>query len=165
MSGLSFWDRMEIEWAVLRVDYDLDARVPRARRRQILNELRSNLTEAATAVGARTAVRQLGDLHTLAMSYVDVYRGRWDFRTGVWAAVVVYAAVEVIAIAVSVGFSSGVAAAGGHAATYSFWSSFGPFAGSASSNQFTITILSPAHLALMALAFAIGSAHRVVLRH
>ena len=164
MSGLSFIERARIEWAVQRVDFDLDARVPRARRRQIRNELRSNLIEAAAAVGAKTAVQQLGDLHALAMSYVEVYRGRWDFRAGSWAAIATYAAIQVIAFAIFVGFSSGVQASGGHSATYAFWSGFGPFGGSASTHGFQLLILSPAHLLLMAIAFVVGSAHRLILR-
>lgn len=164
MSGLSFTDRARIEWAVLRVDFDLDARVPRARRRQIRNELRSNLVAAAANVGASVAVRQLGDLHKLAMSYVDVYRGRWDFRAGSWAAVVTYAAVQVIAFAIFVGFSSGVLAGGGHSASYTFWDGFGPFGGSASAHSFQLLILSPAHVLLMAVAFFVASAHRLILR-
>lgn len=164
MSGLSFMERARIEWAVLRVNYELDARVPRSRRRQIVNELRSNLVEAAQSVGARAAVRQLGDLNELAKSYLDVYRGRWDFRAGSLAAVVIYAAIQVVGLAVFVGFSSGVLAGGGHGASYSFWGGFGPFGGSASAHSFALLILSPAHVLLMAVAFAVASAHRLILR-
>jgi hypothetical protein len=164
MSELSWSDRLRIEWAVRRVDFDLDARVPRARRRQIRNELRSNLTEAAQAVGATEAVRHLGDLHALAMSYLHVYRGRWDFRAGSIAALVTYAAIQVLALAIFIGFSSGVLAGGGHSASYQFWSSFGPFSGSASPDAFGIVVFSRAHLALMAVAFVFGSAYRLVLR-
>lgn len=164
MSELSFWDRVRIEWAVQRVDYELDARVPREKRRQIRSELRSNLIEAARQVGAKAAVRQLGDLHALAGSYVEVYRGRWDFRAGSIAALGVYAALQVLAFAIFVGFSSGVLASGGHAASYSFWNGFGPFGGAASQHSFDLTILSPAHLVLMAIAFVLGSSHRILLR-
>ena len=48
-------DRLRIELAVKRVDWELDGRVPRNRRRQIRNELRSNLIEAANEVGAEKA--------------------------------------------------------------------------------------------------------------
>jgi hypothetical protein len=164
MSDLSWKDRLRIEWAVQRVDFMLDARVLRARRRQIRNELRSNLTDAARQVGARAAVRQLGDLHELAASYLDVYRGRFDFRAGSWAAIATYAVLQVLSLAIFFGFSTGVLASAGHAASYSFWNGFGPFGGSASSHGFELTILSPAHLVLMALAFAIGSSHRLLLR-
>lgn len=164
MSGLSFMDRARIEWALLRIDYQLDARVPRTQRRQILAELRSNLVEAARAAGAKAAVRQLGDLNELAKSYLDVYRGRWDFRAGSLAAVVTYAAIQVIGLAVFVGFSSGVLAGGGHGASYSFWGGVGPFGGSASPHSFELLILSPAHVLLMAVAFVVVSAHRLILR-
>ena len=164
MSGLSFMDRARIEWAVQRVDFELDARVPRSRRRQIRTELRANLLEAAHAVGAKAAVGQLGDLHKLAMSYLDVYRGRWDFRAGSWAAVVTYLAIQVVASAIFAGFSTGVLASGGHEATYAFWNGFGPFGGSASGHSFQLLILSPAHVLLMAAAFVLGSARRLIFR-
>ena len=48
-------DRLRIELAVRTIDWELDGRVPRARRRQIRNELRSNLVEAAERVGAENA--------------------------------------------------------------------------------------------------------------
>lgn len=164
MSRLSLKDRLRIEWAVQRVDFDLDARVPRSRRRQIRDELRSNLTDAARSVGAPAAVSQLGDLRSLARSYVQVYRGRWDFRAGSIAALVTYVAIQILAVAIFIGFSSGVLAGGGRSASYEFWSGFGPFGGSASAHAFQIVFLSPAHLVLMAVAFALGSSYRMLLR-
>ncbi len=159
-------DRLRIELAVKRVDWQLDGRVPRARRRQILNELRSNLTEAAEQVGAEDAVRQLGDLKALASSYLDLYRGRFDFRTGsVWA-VIAYAAIQFLGIALLIAFHAGVTASGAHNGTYSFqfWSGFGPFAGSVSANgtSFEMVLGSPAHVLLVLLAFIAGSSYRTV---
>jgi hypothetical protein len=164
MSNLNWKDRVRIEWAVRRVDFVLDARVPRSRRRQIRDELRSNLAEAAQQVGAREAVRQLGDLHPLAASYLDIYRGRFDFRAGSLAALATYAALQILALAIFIAFSSGVLAAGGHGASYALWSWFGPFGGSASSRGFELLVLSPAHVVLMAIAFAIGTSHRLLRR-
>jgi hypothetical protein len=165
VSELGFWQKARIEWAVQRVDLTLDGRVPRARRKQIRAELRSNLTEAARHVGAKDAVRQLGDLRILGKSYLDVYRGRWDFRAGSWAAVFTYAAIQVTSLAIWMAFSTGVIVSGGHAASYSLWDGFGPFGGSVvSSHSFVWLFLSPAHLLLMALAFLIGSTHRQIWR-
>lgn len=165
MNRSSFMDRARIEWAVLRVDFDLDGRVPWRRRRQIRAELRSNLSEAAQAVGAKAAVRQLGDLHALAMSYLELYRGRWDFRAGSVAAVATYVALQVLAFVVFMAFSSGVVAGGGHGASYSFWSGFGPFGGSVlSGDRFEVLILSPAHVLLMAAAGLVGSRYRRLLQ-
>ncbi len=65
-----------------RLDFKLDGRVPWRRRRQIRNELRSNLIEAAHAVGGFAAVQRLGDLDELAKSYLELYRGRFDFQVG-----------------------------------------------------------------------------------
>jgi hypothetical protein len=137
-----------------------------ARRRQIRNELRSNLIDAAQRVGAKEAIRQLGDLQTLAVSYLELYRGRFDFQTGAAAAVLTYAALQVVGIALILAFHAGVEATGVHAGTYSlqFWSGFGPynFSVSADGRQFSMLLLSPAHLLLMAVAFAIGSSLRLV---
>lgn len=91
MSELSIKDRARIQATVHQIDQALGGRVPRKKRREIRDELRSNLTEAATSVGAEEAIRQLGDLPALISSYVEVYRGRWDFRTALWTIVVTYA--------------------------------------------------------------------------
>ena len=164
MTELRLKDRARIELAVHRIDYVLEARVQRAKRREIRDELRSNLTEAAKQVDAEEAIRQLGDLGALAKSYLEVYRGRWDFRAGWWAVFITYAVIEGLALIVSLAFSAGVIAGGGHPASYALWSWFGPFAGSASSRSFQVTLGSPAHLVLETVAFVIGSTYRTYLR-
>jgi hypothetical protein len=163
---LSFSDRIRIELAVRRVDYVLDGRVAIARRRQIRNELRSNLMEAAREVGTAAAIRQLGGLRGLANSYLELYRGRFDYKAGSWAAIAVYAAVQALGTVLLITFHAGVAAGGAHGGTYAFefWSGFGPFAGSVSANgsSFEMVILSPAHMVLMLAAFLVGSSYRTV---
>jgi hypothetical protein len=162
--ALTKQDRMQIEVAVKKIDWELDGRVPRARRRQILNELRSNLTEAAQHVGGEQAVQQLGDLKTLAKSYLDIYRSRFDVRAGAFWAAVAYFAVQLLGFVLFLAFRAGVAAGGSHGASYSFelWLGFGPFAGTvgAGGNSFEVLIASPAHLLIVAMAFAIGSTYR-----
>jgi hypothetical protein len=159
-------DRARIEIAVRTVDWHLDGRVPRARRRQILNELRSNLIEAAEQVGSQQAVRQLGDLKALANSYLELYRGRFDIRAGSFWAFITYMAIQVLGLALFIAFRAGVAAGGAHGASYSFefWPGFGPFAGtvSASGNTFEVLIGSPAHILFVLVAFMIGSSYRTV---
>lgn len=159
-------DRLRIELVVRRLDYVLDGRVPMARRRQIRSELRSNLIEAAQQVGAAQAIEQLGDLKALAHSYLELYRGRFDFQAGSWAAVATYAAIQLLAIILLLAFHAGVAAGGAHAGSYSFefWNGFGPFAGSVSANgsSFVMLMLSPAHVLLMLIAFVIGSSYRTI---
>jgi Flp pilus assembly protein TadB len=91
MSELNMKDRARIEATVHQIDQALGGRVPRKKRREIRDELRSNLIEAATNVGAAEAIRQLGDLRALVGSYAEVYRGRWDPRTAFWAVVITYA--------------------------------------------------------------------------
>jgi hypothetical protein len=163
-SGLSLMDKLRIELSVQRVDFVLDARVPRVKRRQIRNELRSNLTEAAQQVGVEAAIRQLGDLQALANSYLDLYRGRFDFRAGYRWAIIAYAAIQVLSLAIFFAFSTGVRAGGGHPASYLFWSGFGPFGGNAAAHSFELLLLSPAHMLIMAVAFAIGTSYKLILR-
>ena len=159
-------DRLRIELAVRTVDWELDGRVPRARRRQIRNELRSNLVEAAERVGAENAVRQLGDLSAMAHSYLELYRGRFDFRAGAFWAFITYMAIELLGLALMIAFNAGVAAGGSHGGSYSFevWPGFGPFAGKVSANGSTFQVLlaSPAHVLLVWVAFMIGSSYRTV---
>ncbi len=159
-------DRLRIELVVRRLDYVLDGRVPMARRRQIRSELRSNLIEAAQQVGAEQAIEQLGDLKALGHSYLELYRGRFDFQAGSWAAVATYGAIQLLAIILLLAFHAGVAAGGAHAGSYSFefWNGFGPFAGSVSANgsSFVMLMLSPAHVLLMLIAFVIGSSYRTI---
>jgi hypothetical protein len=161
-----FADDVRIELAVRRVDWVLDGRAPIAKRRQIRTELRSNLQAAAREVGAEKAVQQLGNLRALAESYLELHRGRFDFRAGSWAAIITYAAVQVIGIAVIIAFHAGVAAGGAHAGSYSFelWSGFGPYAGSVSADgtRFVILLLSPAHVLLMLAAFFVGSSYQTI---
>jgi hypothetical protein len=160
-------DRMRIELAVRTIDWHLDGRVPRARKRQVLNELRSNLIEAAEQVGAEQAVRQLGDLKALADSYLELYRGRFDVRAGAFWAAIAYFAVQFLGLALFLAFRAGVAAGGAHGASYSFelWPGFGPFAGKvgAGGNTFEVLFGSPAHILIVLIAFMIGSTYRSVL--
>jgi hypothetical protein len=159
-------DRMRIELAVRRVDWELDGRIPRARRKQILNELRSNLTEAAASVGGEQAVQQLGDLKTMANSYRELYRTRFDVRAGAFWAFIAYVAIQLLGLVLFFAFRAGVLAGGAHGASYSFeiWPGFGPFAGKVAqggnTNTFEVLIGSPAHLLIVLLAFAIGSTYR-----
>jgi hypothetical protein len=164
--SLSKKDRARIEIAVRSIDWHLDGRVPMARRRQLRNELRSNLNEASQQLGAEKAVRQLGDLKALADSYLELYRGRFDFRSGVFWAFITYVAIQVLGFAVFFAFHAGVAAGGSQGGTYSFelWPGFGPFAGkvSASGNTFEVLLASPAHVLMVWVAFMIGSSYRTV---
>lgn len=152
-------DRLRLEAALLRVDWELDGRIPGKVRRQILHELRANLREAAAVVGMKAAIQQLGDLRALGASYLEVYRGRVDLRRGSTAALVAYVAVQVVAFAVFFAFQGGVLTSGGHGAAYDFLNGFGPFGGSvgAGGRSFEVALLTPAHVVVMLVAFVIGS--------
>jgi hypothetical protein len=152
-------DRLRIEAALLRVDWVLDGRVPWRVRRQLKGELRTNLLEAAGSVGTQVAIRQLGNLQELGVSYLDVHRGRIDVRRGGWAAVITYASIQLLAVAVFLAFNAGLFAGGGRGGGYEVLPGLGPFAGSVHEGRmaFTFEFLSPAHLALMLIAFVVGS--------
>ncbi len=152
-------DRLRLEAALLRVDWELDGRIPGRVRRQIKDELRANLSDAAGVVGMKTAIQQLGDLRALGASYLEVYRGRFDLRRGCTAAFVAYVAIQVVVFAVFFAFQGGVLSSGGHSAAYDFLNGFGPFGGSVGSGgkSFEVSILTPAHLVVMLVAFVIGS--------
>lgn len=164
MTDLSKKDRMQIELTLHRIDNALGGRVPRRKRREIREELRGNLTDAASKVGAEEAIRQLGDLRALSKSYIELYRGGWDFRAGWIAMLTTYAIIGVLSLVISFAFSAGVTAGGGHPASYQLWSWFGPFQGSASAHSYEVTLGSPAQLLLMGIAFVIGSRYRTLLR-
>jgi hypothetical protein len=156
---LGVGNRLRIELALLRIDWVLDGRVPWRVRRQVKGELRTNLLAAADSVGTEAAIRQLGSLGELGASYLDVHRGRVDVRRGVSAAVITYAAVQVLAVAVFLAFQAGIFAGGGRGGGYELLPGFGPFAGTVNQGHmvFTFEFLSAAHLMLMLIAFLIGS--------
>lgn len=155
---LGVGDRLRIELALLRVDWVLDGRVPWRVRGQLKGELRANLLAAADSVGTKPAIHQLGNLQDLGASYLGINRGRVDVRGGVWAAVITYAAIQVLAIAVFFAFQAGLLAGGGRGGGYQLLPGFGPFAGTVNQGRmvFSFEILSPAHLILMLSAFLIG---------
>jgi hypothetical protein len=159
-------DRLRIDLAIRKVDWELQGRVPMARRRQLRTELRSNLSEAAQQVGAEKAVEQLGDLKALADSYLELYRGRFDFRAGAFWSFVTYVAIQLLGFALFFAFHAGVVAGGSHGGSYSFefWPGFGPFAGkvSANGNTFEVLLASPAHVLMVWAAFMIGSSYRTM---
>ncbi len=73
-------DMAKIVWASARYDFWLDLNsVPRRQRKALRSELRSNLTEAATDVGAQAALKNLGSVRTLAgeITRAGELRSRW----------------------------------------------------------------------------------------
>jgi hypothetical protein len=153
--------RLRLETAIQKLDWHLDGRVPRGRRRQIREELRAHLAESAQVQGPAEAVRQLGDIRKLAAEYLAVDAGRVDLRAGTWAAIIMFAALQAIGVAIFLAFVAGVDAAGGHG-HYGYSAElirgFGPFAGSVGGlTAYEMSFLTPAHIVLMAVAFLIGS--------
>lgn len=125
---LSVADRLRIRWAVARYDLFLDLHsVPGRHRRELRNELRSNLSEAASAVGARQALAGVGSLRALAReNAIDgQLRSRWV--AGFVAGLTTLAALFVAFLFLSLYYASGVLDAGatGPVATWLF-----PFVGS-----------------------------------
>jgi hypothetical protein len=115
-AALSISDRARITAALWRLDvlmWDL----PRRARRANLAELRANLTAAAADLGARAAVRQLGDLRSVADDYLDAEYGdvrrrpRW--RTGMYWALCLDAVMFTAGLIGFLSFMDGVLAAAG----------------------------------------------------
>lgn len=83
--ALGLGDRSRISAAVVRYDFWLEWQsVGRARRRDLREELRANLEDATTEVGARRAIGALGSLRRMAAGAGSVTGPRWS--TGVSAA-------------------------------------------------------------------------------
>jgi hypothetical protein len=73
-------DRIRIEWAALSYAWWLDLRgAPRRRRRELRDELRANLRDAAARGGSKAAVMALGGTRRMAAEAVpeDADRPRW----------------------------------------------------------------------------------------
>jgi len=78
--AISTLDRTRLWWASSRYDLWLDLYcVPRKQRRALRVELESNLTDAASSVGLRTALTRLGGIRHLAAntSRDGQLRSRW----------------------------------------------------------------------------------------
>ncbi len=98
-------------WALDTFVQDLPGRSRRAIRR----EMRSNLREASTEVGARTAIDRLGNLHRVAAEYLDAEYGddqpRPQVLRGAWWTVVTVSIMVGCAIVGYVAFVAGIEAA------------------------------------------------------
>ncbi|MBX6752132.1 MAG: hypothetical protein IRY85_21135 [Micromonosporaceae bacterium] len=165
MPALTFIDRLRIERAVWTVDTYLSV-LPMRRQRDIRRELRANLRASAAQVGARTAVRNLGNLRRLSYEYLSAeYRGRpWPTPLKGLAWVLVVEVVLFTAWLTAVdSYRDGLAAAGAPPGTYSFrWPLFG--LGSQvtvdSSSEFPVQVFTLSlleFLAWLAAIFVLGS--------
>ena len=109
---LTWFDRLRIERVVWGLDqrlYDL----PRAARIAHRRELRQNLASAASEVGTRTALRNVGNGAQLAAAYLaaefgDRPRHSWT-AAGVWALTSMLVVTSLLTEAAN-GFAAGVAA-------------------------------------------------------
>lgn len=148
---------VKIEAALRHLDWRLEGRVPRSRRRQIRRELRANLADAAAELGEDEALRRLGSLRSLARDYLEADGGRVKLRAGVYAALVALAALQLAGLLLLRAYQAGFAAAGGTGGwSYRPW----PFAlehDPGESLTFAITAAWPAMLGIPALAFLLWS--------
>ena len=120
-------DRLRIERAVWAVDARLGD-LPRRSRVSRRRELRDNLLAASEDVGARQAVRQLGDLRILAAGYVAAEYGELSRRPSWTAAVatlfLIEAAMTLLEYVGRTGFDSGITSATPHATGTFRWAGF-----------------------------------------
>lgn len=114
---LSAIDRLRIERAVWSLDTRLQD-LPRRSRIAKRRELRVNLHAAADEIGARQAVRQLGDLRSLAMEYLTAEYGDLARRPSWTAAAIALFVVDGVMLLIdhvaTGAFRSGVLAADPH---------------------------------------------------
>lgn len=161
-TGIRSSDRLRIARFVWRVDHHLDGHVPRGRRREIREELRANLRAAGADLGIPVAVQRLGHPRDLAARYIEAAGGPVRWRTGGLAAAGGFLVMHVIVLVFSVAFSAGAETVGGPEATWSYAyevaDGFGPFVGAHEpAGTFSVSILTPTHLAVMVIAFVLGA--------
>src|SRR2546428_10512206 len=81
-SKVSFGDRLRIELAILRIDWELDGRIPWRGRRRRKKQPRGNLLAAAQSKGAIAAASPPGGPRAPRASYLEGVRGRPAARRG-----------------------------------------------------------------------------------
>lgn len=156
--GLSLFDRARIEMAIRRLDWRLDARVSDARRREIRNDLRSNLAVSAEQNGAAEAVRQLGPVKELSQEYLEAYSSGLRIKMAAVATLLTAVAVFTVSIALNIAFREGYVAAGG---TGTWEYSWGPgpvrlFEGSGDAAKLAFgVVIPPIWLLLEVLVFVV----------
>jgi hypothetical protein len=115
--SLTVLDRARVERAVWTFDARLQD-LPRRSRIAKRRELRQNLRAAASVVGARQAVYQLGDLRALAADYLTAEYGDVGRRPSWTAAAIWIAAIDLAMLLVdhvaTTAFRAGVTAANAH---------------------------------------------------
>jgi hypothetical protein len=118
------FDRLRIERAVWSFDYRVQD-LPRRSRITKRRELRDNLRAAADEVGARRAVRQLGDLRGLAADYLIAEYGDLSRPPSWTAAALALLVVDLVMIFVghvaTSAFRAGVIATAPHATGTFHW--------------------------------------------
>jgi hypothetical protein len=87
----SWIDRLRIERVLWTLDVQLQS-LPTRSRRAIRREMRTNLRASAAELGTREAIQRLGNVHRLALEYLDAEyadrpRPRW-LMAGFWAVTV-----------------------------------------------------------------------------
>ena len=143
-------NKLRLEAVIQRLDWQLEGRVPRTRRREIRNELRANLAAAAEEVGTAEAIRRLGSVRDLAAEYLEFETGRLRVRAGVYAAVATLALLELLGLAMLHGFREGFATAGGSGRwSYAWW----PFAFEGDDRTWSASVSWLALIGLPLLAF------------
>ena len=124
---LNLLDRLRIE----RVVWDLDQRIydlPHRKRIAIRREVRDNLRTAATDVGAKVAVRNIGSVHQLAAGYVEAQFGGRPRPS--WIAAAVFTGTVVLLLQslltdAALGFRDGVRSANPNFAGTKTWHGVG----------------------------------------
>ena len=80
-----------------RVNQSLMFRVPWRRRRQIMDELKTNLAMASQDHGSGEAINRLGDVNTLVKEYLEAEGGKVDVASGIMAAAITFVSLFALA--------------------------------------------------------------------
>ena len=112
-NGLGAGDRLRISSALIRYELWLELRgVNRRRRRDLVEELRANLHDAAAQIGSGPAVAALGPVRLMSSEAAGPARGRPHWAAGIITAAMLFLVVTVLELVATAAWVSAADTAG-----------------------------------------------------